>query len=84
MTAGRGFIGLAANIFGNWTPMGALGASLLFGFADSLKLKASILRVPPELLLILPFVLTLVVLVGVMGKATAPRALGQLYEAEAE
>lgn len=84
MSAGRGFMGLAANIFGKWTPLGSLGASLLFGFADSLKLKASALRMPPELLLMMPFVLALVILVSVIGRATAPRALGQVYNAESE
>ncbi len=84
MTAGRGFIGLAANIFGKWTPLGSLGTSLLFGFADSLSLNASALRIAPELLLMMPFVLAIVVLVSVMGRATAPRALGKAYNEESE
>jgi simple sugar transport system permease protein len=84
MSGGRGFIALAANIFGKWTALGGAAASLLFGFAEALKLKAGILHIPPEILLMLPFILTLVVLVGVMGRATAPRALGQRYDPGSE
>lgn len=80
MSGGRGFIALAANIFGKWTPLGGGAGSLLFGFAESLKLKGAIFKIAPEILLMLPFVLTLIVLVGVMGRATAPRSLGQPYD----
>lgn len=84
MGGGRGFIGLAANIFGKWGPLGGAGASLLFGAAEALKLKAGILGIAPEILLMLPFVMTLVILVGVMGRATAPRALGQPYDGQSQ
>lgn len=82
MTSGRGYIGLAAMIFGNWRPFGALGASLLFGFSSTLQSKLSILQVPipSQFLLMAPYVATMVVLAGVVGKVTAPAADGQPYE----
>ncbi|HQJ11667.1 MAG TPA: ABC transporter permease, partial [Anaerolineae bacterium] len=74
MTAGKGFIGLAAMIFGNWTPFGALGASLIFGFADSLQTKLAILSVPipSQFLLMAPYLVTMIVLAGVVGQSRAP------------
>ncbi len=82
MTAGKGFIGLAAMIFGKWTPVGAFLSSLLFGFADSLQVKLQILRVPipSEFLLTAPYVVTMIVLAGVIGRAIPPAADGQPYE----
>lgn len=82
MTAGRGFIGLAAMIFGNWTPAGAFGASLLFGFADSLQTRLQILGIPipSEFLLMAPYIVTIVVISGLVGRATPPAADGQPYE----
>ena len=84
MTAGRGFIGLAAMIFGNWSPIGSFGASLLFGFADSLQSKLAILSVdiPSEILLMAPYIATMVVLAGVIGRGHMPAADGQPYEKE--
>lgn len=84
MTSGRGFIGLAAMIFGNWNPFGALGASLIFGFTNSLESKLSILQVPipSQFLMMAPYIATIIILVGVVGTVTAPAADGQPYDKE--
>jgi simple sugar transport system permease protein len=85
MTAGRGFIALAAMIFGNWTPFGAFGASLLFGYTGALQnelLLAGVTSVPRQFVAILPYVTTIVVLAGVVGRTRPPAAAGQVYESE--
>jgi len=84
MTAGKGFIGLAAMIFGNWNPIGAFGAGMLFGFADAFGSKLSILGsvVPPEFMAMLPYVITMIVLAGLIGKGHAPASEGTPYEKE--
>ncbi|MFZ5854316.1 MAG: ABC transporter permease [Chloroflexota bacterium] len=84
MTAGRGFIGLAAMIFGAWTPIGSFLASLVFGFADSLQARLAILNVPipSELLLMVPYLVTILVVAGLVGRARAPAADGRPYEKE--
>ncbi len=84
MTGGRGFIGLAAMIFGNWNPFGSFGAGLLFGFADGLASRLAILKIPipSEVLLMLPYIATMVILAGVIGRSQAPAADGIPYEKE--
>lgn len=83
MTNGRGFIALAANIFGRWVPGGAYLASLLFGFADALQLKlqlfSDVINIPPQFFLMLPYILTVIVLAGAVGKSAAPAAIGKPY-----
>ena len=82
MTAGKGFIGLAAMIFGNWNPIGAFTSSLIFGFADSLQVKMQILAVPipSSILAMAPYIVTMIVLTGVVGRAIPPAADGTAYE----
>jgi simple sugar transport system permease protein len=81
MTAGRGFIALAALIFGRWHPVGALAAALVFGFAESLQSKLAILStpIPSEFLLMAPYLVTLLVVAGIVGRSRAPAADGQPY-----
>jgi simple sugar transport system permease protein len=89
MTRGQGFVALAAMIFGNWNPTGAFLAALLFGFADALQVKMQILQpilpfidaaIPPEFLQTAPYILTIIVVAGVVGRARPPAAEGKPYE----
>ena len=82
MTAGKGFIGLAAMIFGKWNPFGAFTSSLIFGFADSLQVKMQILKVPipSQILGMAPYLVTMIVLAGLVGRAIPPAADGTPYE----
>ncbi len=91
MTAGRGYMALAALIFGKWHPVGALWACLLFGFLDavSIRLQGTMLpvflgggEVPVQAIQALPYVLTVVLLAGFIGRAVAPKALGRPYVKE--
>lgn len=81
MTGGRGYIGLAAMIFGRWHPVGALMAALVFGFADSLQQKLALLQtpIPSEFLAMAPYVATIIVVAGFIGRARAPAADGIPY-----
>jgi general nucleoside transport system permease protein len=84
MTAGKGFLGLAAMIFGNWNPGGAFLGSLIFGFFDSWQEKLSLLQVgvPVDLLGMAPYIATMAVLAGIVGRARMPAADGQPYTKE--
>jgi simple sugar transport system permease protein len=82
MTVGRGFIALAALIFGRWNPLGAAAAAVLFGFAQALVNTGIGATVPPQLVESVPYLLTLVALAGVGGRAVAPAASGRPYRKE--
>jgi len=87
MTNGKGFIALAALIFGKWRPWGAFGGAMLFGFSEALGSRIQLLSVevggfpvPSQFLQVLPFVVTIVVLAGAIGRAIPPAAVGVPYE----
>ena len=91
MTAGRGFIALAALIFGKWKPLPTMAACLLFGFLDALaiRLQGVVLpaalgggEVPVQVIQALPYLLTVILLAGFIGQALAPKALGRPYVKE--
>lgn len=84
MTGGRGFIGLAAMIFGRWHPVGALAAALVFGFADALQQKLALLQtpIPSEFLAMAPYIATIIVVAGLVGRAKPPAADGKPYVKE--
>lgn len=81
--SGQGFMALAALIFGKWHPLGAMGAALFFGFAQSLSIIGSSLplleNIPNVYLLIAPYILTILALTGFIGRAEGPKALGTPY-----
>ena len=81
MTNGLGFIGLAAMIFGKWTPFGALIGALIFGLGESVTTTLGIFRpdIPSQIPQMLPYLLTIIVLTGVVGRASAPAADGTPY-----
>jgi simple sugar transport system permease protein len=81
MTAGRGFIALAALIFGKWRPVQTMLACLLFGAAEALSIQMQgVSQIPVQFIQIIPYVLTIVVLAGFIGHSRAPRALGLPYQ----
>jgi general nucleoside transport system permease protein len=83
MTAGRGFIALAALIFGKWRPVQTMLACLLFGFAEAVSIQMQgTTRVPVQFIQIIPYLLTMLVLAGFIGQSRAPRSLGMPYQKE--
>jgi simple sugar transport system permease protein len=82
MTGGKGFIALAAMIFGQWKPFGAFGGALLFGFVDALQIKLQIagVQVPYQFLSMTPYLVTMIVLAGLIGRTVPPAAIGLPYE----
>jgi simple sugar transport system permease protein len=88
MSAGKGYLALAALIFGQWRPVPTLGACLLFAFADAVQVRLQgtplpvVGVVPVQLIQAIPYVLTVALLAGFVGRAVAPRAIGAPYEKE--
>jgi simple sugar transport system permease protein len=82
MSAGKGFIAIAAMIFGGWNPIGAFGAALVFGFSDATQTLLSSLGVdvPPQLLTSVPYLVTIVVVAGLVGRVRGPAMAGVPYE----
>ena len=85
MTAGRGFIALAAMIFGNWMPFGAAGAAILFGYTQGMQnalLLAGVTTVPRQFVSMIPYVVTIIAVSGFVGRVRAPAAEGKVYDTE--
>jgi simple sugar transport system permease protein len=86
MTNGRGFISLAVMIFGKWTPLGAWGGALFFGFTNAIQTQLQFLGlggvIPHQFIGMLPYLLTIIVLAGFVGRARPPAAVGQPYTKE--
>jgi simple sugar transport system permease protein len=85
MTNGRGFVALAVMIFGKYTPLGAWGAALLFGFASALQTQiqfSGVINIPHQFIGMLPYLLTIIVLAGFIGRTRVPAADGIPYEKE--
>ena len=85
MTNGKGFVALAVMIFGRWNPLGAWGAALLFGYASAIQTQFQFrnwLTDDPQFIGMIPFVVTIVVLAGFVGRARPPAAIGQPYSRE--
>jgi len=83
MTAGRGFIALAALIFGKWRPVQTMLACLLFGFAEAISIQMQgVTKIPVQFIQMIPYVMTIIVLAGFIGLSRAPRSLGVPYQKE--
>ncbi|AWB43938.1 sugar ABC transporter permease [Paenibacillus sp. CAA11] len=82
--SGQGFIAIAAMIFGKWNPLGAFGAAAFFGFSQAIRSYVSLFswsqNIPQEFIYMLPYILTIIVLVAAVGRSAAPAALGQTYD----
>jgi ABC-type uncharacterized transport system permease subunit len=87
MTGGRGFIALAANISGGWTPIGSFLAALFFGFADALQVRFQIIKllpIPAELFIIFPYAATIVAVAGLVRRSRPPKEVGEDFMIERE
>jgi simple sugar transport system permease protein len=87
MTNGRGFIALAANISGGWTPIGSWISALFFGLADALQVRLQIIKllnIPSEVFIIFPYMATIVAVAGLVRKSRAPKASGADFMIEKE
>jgi simple sugar transport system permease protein len=85
MTNGKGFVAFAVMIFGRWNPVGAWGAALLFGYASAVQTQFQFrdwLTSDPQFVGMIPFVVTIVVLAGFVGRARPPASIGQPYSRE--
>jgi len=85
MTNGRGFVALAVMIFGKWTPLGSWGAALLFGMTSAIQTQiqfAGVIDIPHQFIGMLPYLLTIIVLAGAVGRSRPPAAIGIPYEKE--
>jgi simple sugar transport system permease protein len=80
ISGGRGFIGLAACIFGNWNPLGVLAAGLLFGLGEAVQIQILGGTIPPQFIAMLPYLITIVAVCGAMHKTRPPAAAGKQYE----
>lgn len=80
MVAGRGFMGLAANIFGGWQPLGSLGAGFVFAIAQAARFYLTDLSIPSQIVQMLPYVVTLLILLFVGKRVKGPEALGKLVD----
>ncbi|AIQ51183.1 ABC transporter permease [Paenibacillus sp. FSL R7-0331] len=82
--SGQGFIAIAAMIFGKWNPLGAFGAAVFFGFSQAIRNYVQLFEwsksIPQEFIFMIPYVLTIIVLVGAVGRSSAPKALGEPYD----
>ena len=80
MTTGRGFIALAGMIFGRWTPLGSFSACFLFGLAEALRMRLEGFGIPTQFIQMIPYIVTMCVLIGVVGRAVAPAYDGIPFE----
>ncbi|GJM70721.1 hypothetical protein HMSSN036_29370 [Paenibacillus macerans] len=82
--SGQGYIAIAAMIFGKWNPLGAFGAAMFFGFSQAIRNYVQLFEwsrnIPQEFIFMIPYVLTIIVLVGAVGRSSAPSALGTPYD----